>query len=142
MHESPSPAPQPVDDDPFVFTPVLMQRNRRDGWTPRRQHDFIQALAVSGSVHRAAQAVGKTRQSAYALLNRPGAEEFARAWDAAAAMGYDQQYDRAVERVLHGVTSPRFYKGKQVGTRHHFDYRLVAAVLGAKGPPPRNKVAK
>jgi hypothetical protein len=106
-----------------------MQRTRHDGWTPRRQHDFIQALALMGSVRRAAKAVGKTTRSAYDLHNRPGAESFAEAWQVALWMGYDRAFELAIEQARDGIVTPRFYRGKQVGTRHRHDYRLAVAAL-------------
>ncbi len=64
------------------FYPVST-RARRDGWTVRRQADFLGMLAETGSVMGACEAVGMSRKSAYALRARPGAESFAAAWDAA-----------------------------------------------------------
>jgi hypothetical protein len=37
------------------FAPVPRQGNRHDGWTPARQRAFIEALADTGCVTRAAQ---------------------------------------------------------------------------------------
>ena len=68
-----------------AFTPVPVQR-RADGWTPLRQAEFIGVLAETGSVSAAAERVGMARETAYRLRGRPGAEEFARAWDAALAV--------------------------------------------------------
>lgn len=81
-------------------------------------------------------AVGMTKQSAYNLRNRPGAESFAAAWDSALQMGYDTRFEQAMERALHGVATPRYYKGKLVGTRRHFDYRLAMAALNGSPPAP------
>lgn len=67
------------------FTPVPARR-RRDGWTPLKQAEFIGMLAQTGSVAAAAQFVGMARETAYRLRRKPGAEEFAAAWDAALAM--------------------------------------------------------
>ena len=129
---------QAEDDAPgaLAFTPVPFERTRPDGWTERRQQDFIKALAAMGSVIHAARAVGMTKRSAYQLRNRPGAESFAQAWDIALAIGYADAFDRAMVRALHGVTTPRYYKGKQVGTRHRFDNRLALAALNGSPPAP------
>jgi hypothetical protein len=140
MTDSPAPAPPPAPeaedaDDLLVFTPVPLTP-RHNGWTPRRQRDFIAALAVMGVVSRAARAVGMTKQAAYKLRARPGAESFATAWDVALAEGYDRAYELAVDQALNGITTPRFYKGRQVGTRHRYDYRLaMAALIPPRGPP-------
>ena len=65
-----------------TFSPVPVKR-RADGWTPLRQCEFIGVLAETGSVSAAAQFVGMARETAYRLRRKPGAEEFARAWDIA-----------------------------------------------------------
>jgi hypothetical protein len=68
----------------IAFTPVPLRR-RADGWTPELQLGFILALSRGLSPGEAARSVGKNRQNAYALRNRPGAASFAAAWDAAVA---------------------------------------------------------
>jgi hypothetical protein len=65
-----------------AFAPVPTQR-RADGWTPVRQAEFIGILAETGSVSAAARFVGMARETAYRLRRKPGAEEFAHAWDIA-----------------------------------------------------------
>ncbi|MGA9581542.1 MAG: hypothetical protein WBR13_06200 [Allosphingosinicella sp.] len=56
-------------------------RARNDGWTAERQRAFITALARTGCIGRAAAAAGMSRESAYRLRRRKGAESFAAAWD-------------------------------------------------------------
>lgn len=68
-----------------AFAPVPVKR-RADGWTPVRQAEFIGVLAETGSVRAAAEFVGMARETAYRLRRKPGAEEFARAWDAALSL--------------------------------------------------------
>jgi hypothetical protein len=140
--EAPHAPPEAEDPDPLAFTPVALTRVHHHGWSARRQRDFIAALAAMGTVLYAARAVGMTKQSAYKLRDRPGAESFAAAWDVALQMGYDEAFGQAIDRALHGITTPRFYKGKQVGTRHRFDYRLAFAALDSSPPVPRKKVAR
>ena len=65
---------------PFHPVPV---RPRTDGWTPLRQAEFIGMLAETGSVAAAAAFVGMARETVYRLRRKPGAEEFAQAWDVA-----------------------------------------------------------
>lgn len=146
MRDSSIPNPPEAEDDgALAFTPVPFDRVRPDGWTERRQRDFITALAAMGSVLHAARAVGMTKRSAYQLRGRPGAESFAAAWDVALAIGYADFFELALERARHGVTTPRFYKGKQVGTRHRIDWRLAIAALNGTPPAPpqlRKNVAR
>jgi len=82
------------------FTPVPLKA-RHDGWLPRVQFGFIVALARGASIDAAASAVGKSRTTAYALRNRPGAESFAAAWDAALAYAKRRRLaDLGVEAAL------------------------------------------
>jgi hypothetical protein len=124
----------PLDPDPFDFTPVATARNRSDGWTPDRQRRFIAALAEHGGVAAAARSVGMTRQTANRLRKRPGAESFARAWDAAVEEGRLRARDEALTRGLHGYRAPVVRNGKVVGHRHRFDNRLLYAAC--YGEPP------
>jgi hypothetical protein len=57
------------------------QRFRRDGWTPARQLRFLDVLARTGCVARAAAAAGMSRESAYRLRKRDPRGLFAAAWD-------------------------------------------------------------
>ena len=63
------------------FSPVPL-RARADGWTPLRQAEFLGYLAETRCIKRAAARVGMSRESAYRLRRKPGAEEFSAAWDA------------------------------------------------------------
>lgn len=70
-----------------AFTPVPRKTARHDGWTPERQRAFIEALADSGSVTRAAGMVNMAQANCYTLRRAPGAESFRAAWDAALDYG-------------------------------------------------------
>lgn len=136
MNDTPTP-PAACDEDEAIltFTPVPTT-GRADGWTPRRQTDFIRALAVMGTVTRACRAVGMSRQTAYKLRDRPDAADFARAWDDALMMGYDRMFEMAMERALNGVTRPRYYRGRQIGTITRPDFRMAMAALAEPPHPP------
>jgi hypothetical protein len=54
---------------------------RRDGWTPERQLRFLDALARSRSVVKAAASAGMSRESAYRLRDRKEGTLFAALWD-------------------------------------------------------------
>ena len=112
----------------LAFAPVPV-RARHDGWTPARQIAFIHRLALCGSVSTSARAVGKTRKSVYDLRDRPGAESFAAAWDAALGMGQSAQLDRAIERSIAGEVKPYFYRGRKCGESVRFNEGLTLAVL-------------
>lgn len=112
---------------PLTFTPVPCRRH--NGWTAERQRAFIDHLARIGLVAPAARAVGMSRQTAYALRQKPGAESFAAAWDLALEMGLGNAEDHAITRALDGYDVPYFYGGRQCGTIRRYDHRLLLAVL-------------
>lgn len=116
------------DDYALTFTPVKT-KPRHDGWTPDRQRHFILLLRAMGVVAAAAKAVGCTAQSAYKLRLRPGADDFATAWDRALAEGRARAFELAFERAVDGEERPRYYRGKLVGTAHRVDDRLLIAAL-------------
>lgn len=58
---------------------------RKDGWTAARQLRFLDTLASTCSVTRAAAAAGMSRESAHRLRNRRDGALFAAIWDIALA---------------------------------------------------------
>ena len=102
------------------FTPVPC-RARHDGWSAADQRKFIGSLARGHSVDEAAKALGHSRQSAYALRRRKGAEEFARAWIHAQRMGRDVWQARRcaptpdLAYAFETMLVPRFYRGRLTG---------------------------
>lgn len=123
--EAASPAPS------FDPAPV---RPRHDGWTPRRQVAFIQALAATACVDEAARHVGMSRESAYNLRRRPGADSFRQAWDLALDHAVSRLADAALGRAMNGVVTPVFYKGEQIGERRRYDEKLTMFLLRARDP--------
>lgn len=131
MNES-TPPRTPVllaDDESLAFPAVPQERKRRNGWTPPQQARFILALAAMGSVSAAAKAVGMSRKSAYDLLDRPGAERFARSWERALESGRQRMFDVAMERAINGVTTIQVRRGGSVSIKGGADMRLVQAAL-------------
>lgn len=109
-------------------------RPRHDGWTPDRQRAFIEALAETACVEEAARHVGLSRAAAYALRRRADAESFRAAWDVALDLGVAQLADAALSRALHGVATPVFYQGEQIGERRRFDEKLTMFLLRYRDP--------
>lgn len=97
------------DDDPLLdFIPYCHEARRGHSITPPVQRAFIYQLAETGIVTAAAINVGKSIQALYKLRARPGAEGFAKAWDAALEWGRLRLEDCAMERTIHqGVHNPR-----------------------------------
>ena len=108
-----------------AFTPVPL-RYRADGWTPLKQADFLGGLAETGSVAGAARRVGMTRESAYRLRDKPGAESFAAAWDDVVAQCHAPVPRKSTQELLwhrafYGSLKPIMSGGKHVATRHSPD---------------------
>ena len=118
-------------DSPFGPVPL---RYRQDGWVPDRQGAFIAALAGCGCVDEACRAVGMSRASAYALRQRPDAQAFRLAWDAAMDVAVGRLSDAAMARAINGVPVPIFHAGEQIGERRHFDERLTMFLLRYRDP--------
>lgn len=106
---------------------------RPQGWTAARQAEFLRQLAASHCVAAAARAVGMSRQSAYRLRARLKGTPFDQAWRAALRSQYDALAQVALERALHGVEVPHFYKGELVHISRRYDERLTLALLTRRG---------
>ncbi|WP_299322960.1 hypothetical protein [Parasphingopyxis sp.] len=121
------------------FTPVPRKTQRHDGWTPERQRGFIEALARTGSVTRAAAAVNMAKEGAYQLRLHPEAAEFRDAWAAALDYGTHVLADAALDRAIHGVPIPIMHDGKQVAERRTFNERLTMWQLQHRMPETYGK---
>lgn len=104
---------------------------RHDGWSPARQREFLEHLAVSGLVRTACAAVGISREAAYRLRQRREGAAFALGWDAALLLARWALADTLMERAVHGQTDiverdPDTHRR----TRHRHDNRLALSVLG------------
>ena len=109
---------------------------RHDGFTPERQAAFLDALAATGSVSAAAQAVGLSRTAIYNLRNREdeAGDTFRAAWDARIRQAVAVLAETAFDRAINGVEEPVFHKGEQVGTRIRHNDRLLMFLLKALDP--------
>ena len=121
------------EPETIPFTPVLLRRTHRNGWTPDRQREFIAALARCGSVTAAARSVGLSPRSAYALLDKPDSDSFAEAWDLAVVMGIDALRDSVIDRATNGAWVPITRRGKITGKRFKYFDTLAIAVLSGRG---------
>jgi hypothetical protein len=133
---SPERETRPTRDTAFetpAFDPVPV-RPRHDGWTPEKQIDFIEALAASGCVEEACEAVGMASSSAYRLRARADAQSFRYAWDFALDYAIARLSDAVFSRAIHGVARPVFYKGEVVGERRYYDERLAMWLLRHRDP--------
>lgn len=114
------------------FDPVPL-RHRWDGWTPARQRDFIHWLAKGLRPGRAAERVGMSRKSAYALRSRPEGEGFAAAWDGAVAIVRRRRAEARTPgdwaRAIEGVLRPVRYRGRITAWDRRFDDRALLRLL-------------
>jgi hypothetical protein len=102
-----------------AFTPVPL-RYRADGWTPVRQAVFLGALVETRCVAAAARAVGMTRECAYRLRDKMGAESFAAAWDRILEAPRDSRmstHDLLWHRLEYGKIRPILRRGRCVAVR-------------------------
>ena len=124
-----APPPDGYDPADYRWVPVR-RRPRTDGWTEEKQRRFIEVLADTGQVSRAAKAVGLTRESAYKLRRQPHAAAFARAWDAARHHAGDLIEDTAFERAIEGEERPVFNEyGEVIATKRVVNDRLLIFLL-------------
>lgn len=84
-HYAPQPAALRTPPPKLPPFHAVQTRQRADGWTPERQAEFIGHIAETHLVSAAVRAVSMSRESAYRLRTRPGAEGFAAVWDMALA---------------------------------------------------------
>ncbi|WP_375395776.1 hypothetical protein [uncultured Sphingomonas sp.] len=104
-------------------------RSRQDGWTPKRQHTFLTALAEGHTVEQCCRFVGLTVSSAYALRRRAAGAAFALGWQAAALLARDTFADTLAARAIDGQTETITRPDGSEVTRHRYDNRLAMAML-------------
>jgi hypothetical protein len=134
---------------PFVPVPL---RARADGWLPAVQCRFLELLAAGLTVGAAAAALGKNRQTAYALRRRKGAESFAAAWDTAAAFAQRghvlfREKDRvpvparhAAEEIARRGRDAVFAARDRAAARAAFD-EMLSGLYGPKSDAGRRNAA-
>src|SRR6266496_3055756 len=83
-------------------SPKPLSKTRRDGWTPERQLGFLDALARTRKVTRAAESVGMSRESAYRLRARQDGAIFAALWDRIMRRGVDGSGESHIPALSNG----------------------------------------
>jgi len=71
-------------------------------------------------------------RSAYRLLDSPGADSFAAAWDQAIARGIEALRIGALDRALNGAWVPVVRRGRLVRLEKRHDNRLAIALLSGR----------
>jgi hypothetical protein len=124
---------QPVEaPDRLDFEPVPL-RHRRDGLTPEKQREYVEALADCGVVREAAARVGISEQAIGRARRREDARDFDRACEAAQMFGARRLRSVAWERAVEGTLKGRYYHGELVGQERVYDNRLLTYLLGKVG---------
>ena len=113
-----------------AFLPVPL-RPRADGWTPLRQAQFLVALARTRSVKKAAFAAGMTRESAYRLRGKHGAESFAAAWDAVLGVATKRKVtaEERMRRAFDELIKPLVRGDECVGLARKADNSALLSLL-------------
>lgn len=138
---TPEPAPPSETRDEHGFDPgdynwIPVRRvPRADGWSDAKQRLFVETLADTASVTEAARTVGMTTTSCYRLRRAPGAESFARAWDAALHAASARLVEVAFDRALNGVEHIVFDKeGRRIGAQRRYSDTLLMHLMRAHHP--------
>lgn len=115
-------------DDPLDFEPVPV-KHRSDGFTPKKQRLYVEALAETGDTSEAAARVGMTERSANRLRQRPDARGFDMACEAALELGLRRLRSVQWERAVNGVVQQIWYHGELKGERRVYSDRLLIHLI-------------
>jgi hypothetical protein len=88
-------------------------RKRNAGWTAERQRIFIARYAITGNVGEACALAGLSSNSFYRLCNRPGADSFVKACNAARVLAATRGSAIAWDRAINGRVE-RFYRNGEL----------------------------
>jgi hypothetical protein len=113
---------------------LIDSRNCYQGWHADKQRLFLRHLAATGSVTRAAEAVGMTARAAYYLRNRPQAHSFRDGWAMALRVANDTLVAVAYDRAINGARQKYWQDGKLIGERLVPSDRMLTWLLARIGP--------
>ncbi len=129
----------PAPDDPLLdFEPVPHKAPRRNSITADLQRAFIAHLAATGIVSEAARHIGKSMEALYKLRQRPGAQGFREAWDAAIDRGVARLEAGALSRAIAGEERMVVSAGQVLGTELRHNEALVMFFLRNRLPERYN----
>ena len=132
----------PLDEFPPSLDPLAApapgrHQGRPSGWTVYKQTEFFRALALTGSVTRAADHVGLSVSSAYKLRLRPEGAAFRVAWAAALDLLIKSVKLIAYDRALNGTATLVYKDDKLVSQRIAPSDRLLIQLLDRYDVPER-----
>jgi hypothetical protein len=119
--------PNPDDD---LSDPARKKWETDYHWTPASQRAFLEALATTGSVTRAAKEVYKSPRAAYGLKFRRHGFAFRVAWDASLLVARDVLADMLMDRAVNGFEEVTYKDDEGARVRGRFDNGLSSRVLG------------
>ncbi|HEX8573098.1 MAG TPA: hypothetical protein VF759_10135 [Allosphingosinicella sp.] len=115
--------------DRLAFEPAPL-RYRRDGLTPEKQRDYVEALADCGVAREAAARIGISEQAINRVRRRADAYDFDSACEAAHMFGARRLRSIAFERAVEGTLKGHYYHGELVSEERVYDNRLLTYLLG------------
>ncbi|APZ97298.1 hypothetical protein BWQ93_01420 [Sphingopyxis sp. QXT-31] len=101
-------------------------------WTPRLQREFLEHVAVTGSVRIACDRVGMSPTAAYQLKQRPAGAAFRLGWAAAVLIARGRIADELLDRAIYGheeTTIVYREEERSLYKRRRIDSRLGLAML-------------
>jgi hypothetical protein len=119
-----------ADPEDDVSDPARTALQRDYHWTPACQRAFLEALATTGSVSRAAKEVHKSPRAAYGLKFRRAGYAFKIAWDASILVARDVLGDMLLDRAVNGYEESTYKDDNGTTMRGKFDNGLSSRVLG------------
>ena len=97
-------------------------------FSAKKKDAFVQALAATGHVGKAAAAIGFTARVAYQHRHLDPA--FAQAWDEALAAAMDTVLEpEAIRRAVEGVEKAVYHRGEQIGIQREYSDTLLIFLL-------------
>ena len=98
-------------------------------WNAECQRMFLEALACTGSVAKAAKEAGKSPRAAYALRTRKEGALFRLMWDAAILLARDVLGDALLDRAIYGNEEIAYHEGDGQMARVRYDNHLGTRML-------------
>ena len=105
-------------------------RYRQDGLTPRKQREYVEALADCGIAREAAARIGVSEQSVNRARRRADARSFDLACEAAIRIGARRIRSIAFQRAIEGTVKRHYYHGELKSEELVHDNRLLIYLLG------------
>ncbi|WP_043614259.1 hypothetical protein [Chromobacterium violaceum] len=100
--------------------------------TPEKKEKFLEVLADTANVTKAANTIKMARRYMYELKAKD--KRFSAAWDDAVVHGTAALEDEAARRAMEGTLRPVFYKGEKCGTIREYSDTLLIFLLKARDP--------